>query len=150
VSGTLHCGNLTQRNPDGTTGPCHERTGISSGFRPCADCQSSYHTYSVLIDRRHASDEQIAWYLGGREYFSVSENRAGPAAWTACQRSGTCLTAEHVRVILPAQIRHRAGGCPGQASSAARPVLTALVAAQLGWLKGPGQGRFPRPPRAGP
>ena len=25
TSGTLHCGNLTDRNPDGTTGPCHEK-----------------------------------------------------------------------------------------------------------------------------
>ena len=24
TSGTLHCGNLTQKNPDGTLGPCHE------------------------------------------------------------------------------------------------------------------------------
>jgi beta-glucanase (GH16 family) len=91
VSGTLHCGNLTERNPDGTTGPCHERTGLSSGFRPCPNCQNTYHTYSVLIDRRDAGNEQIAWYLDGREYFSVSENRVGPAAWTAAIDHGLSI-----------------------------------------------------------
>jgi hypothetical protein len=34
-SGTLHCGNLTQRNPDGTYGPCHETSGLGSRLRPC-------------------------------------------------------------------------------------------------------------------
>jgi beta-glucanase (GH16 family) len=98
VSGTLHCGNLTQRNPDGTTGPCHERTGLSSGFRPCPDCQDTYHAYSVLIDRRDAGSEQIAWYLDGREYFSVSENRAGP---TSRRRPGAG----------PGSPRRRPGSC---------------------------------------
>ena len=91
VSGTLHCGNLTQRNLDGTFGPCHEHTGMSSGFRPCPDCQNSYRTYSVLIDRRDSGNEQIAWYLDGREYFSVSENRVGSAAWTPAVDHGLSI-----------------------------------------------------------
>ena len=33
-SGTLHCGNLTEKNPDGTTGPCHEGNGFGSGCGP--------------------------------------------------------------------------------------------------------------------
>jgi beta-glucanase (GH16 family) len=91
VSGTLHCGNLTQRNPDGSFGPCHEHTGLSSGFRPCPDCQNTYHTYSVLIDRRDTGHEQIAWYLDGRQYFSVSENRVGSAAWTPAVDHGLSI-----------------------------------------------------------
>ena len=82
VSGTVHCGNLTDHNPDGTTGPCHEPTGMSSGFRPCPGCQDSFHTYSVLIDRRNGSNEQVAWYLDGHRYFSVSESQVGTDAWT--------------------------------------------------------------------
>ena len=39
-SAAFHCGNLTDRNPDGTLGPCHEYTGLSSGMRPCPGCQS--------------------------------------------------------------------------------------------------------------
>jgi beta-glucanase (GH16 family) len=83
TSGTLHCGNLTDRNPDGTTGPCHEKSGLGSGLRDCPGCQQDFHTYSVIIDRRNAGNEQIRWYLDGRQFFSVSESRIGQAAWTA-------------------------------------------------------------------
>jgi beta-glucanase (GH16 family) len=82
-SGALHCGNLTQKNPDGTTGPCHEGTGFGSGLQPCSTCQSTYHTYAVVVDRRNAADEQIRWYLDGREFFSMNESRVGTATWTA-------------------------------------------------------------------
>jgi beta-glucanase (GH16 family) len=82
-SGTLHCGNLTQRNPDGTTGPCHEPNGIGSGPLPCPGCQAGFHSYSVVIDRRDENGQQIRWYLDGTEFFSVSESTVGAAAWTA-------------------------------------------------------------------
>jgi len=91
VAGTLHCGNLTQHNPDGTTGPCREPTGISSGFRPCPGCHDSYHTYSVLIDRRDTGNEQIAWYLDGHKYFSVSENRVGTPVWAQAVDHGLSI-----------------------------------------------------------
>jgi beta-glucanase (GH16 family) len=81
VSGTLHCGNLTQHNPDGTTGPCHEPTGLSSGLKPCAGCDRGYHTYTVVVDRRRASDQQIRWYLDGHRFFSVDESQVGGGAW---------------------------------------------------------------------
>ena len=35
----------------------------------------------MIIDRRDASDEQTRWYLGGRQFYSVSESRVGPAAF---------------------------------------------------------------------
>jgi beta-glucanase (GH16 family) len=81
-SGTLHCGNLSAKNADGTTGPCHETTGLTSGLQPCPGCQTGYHDYSVIIDRRQPTAEQIRWYLDGKEFFSVSESTAGAAAWT--------------------------------------------------------------------
>jgi beta-glucanase (GH16 family) len=87
-SGTLHCGHLTQRNPDGTYGPCHETTGLGSGLQPCPGCQQGFHTYTVIIDRRDASDQQIRWYLDGHQFFSVSEPRVGPAVWTAAVDHG--------------------------------------------------------------
>ncbi len=82
-AGTLHCGNLSQRNPDGTFGPCHEGNGVGSGLRPCPGCQQGFHTYTVIVDRRDASNEQIRWYLDGREFYSVGESRVGQAVWTA-------------------------------------------------------------------
>lgn len=80
-SATLHCGNLTQRNPDGTTGPCHEYTGLTSGLIPCPGCQSGYHTYSVIIDRRDATDQRISWYLDGHLFFTVGESQVGTKPW---------------------------------------------------------------------
>jgi beta-glucanase (GH16 family) len=82
ASGTVHCGNLTQRNPDGTFGPCREKDGLGSGLRPCPGCQEGFHTYSVIVDRRHANAQQIRWYVDGREFFSVSESQVGQSAWT--------------------------------------------------------------------
>ena len=87
-TGTLHCGNLTQRNPDGTYGPCREPGGLGSGLRPCPGCQQGFHTYTVIIDRRDASDQQIRWYLDGHQFFSVNESRVGQAVWTAAVDHG--------------------------------------------------------------
>lgn len=123
VAGTLHCGNLAQHNPDGTTGPCHESTGVSSGFRPCPDCQNGYHTYSVLIDRRDAGNEQVAWYLDGREYFSVSEGKVGAAAWTPAIDHG-------MSIILDVGIggRYPDGRCGCDAAIQATPGAAMSIA----------------------
>jgi beta-glucanase (GH16 family) len=80
-SAALHCGNLTTPNPDGTTGPCHEFNGLSSRLRKCPGCQTGYHTYTAIVDRRQASNEQIRWYLDGRQFFAVRESQIGTAAW---------------------------------------------------------------------
>lgn len=77
-SGTLHCGSLTQANG----GPCHEGYGLGSGRLPCPGCQTGFHTYSVIIDRRNEADQQISWYFDGSEFFSISEDTVGEAAWT--------------------------------------------------------------------
>jgi beta-glucanase (GH16 family) len=88
ASGALHCGNLTVPNPDGTFGPCHEHAGLSSGLRPCPDCQSGYHTYSIVIDRRNQANEQITWYLDGRQFFNVSEQQVGAHVWADAVHHG--------------------------------------------------------------
>jgi beta-glucanase (GH16 family) len=82
MSGTLHCGNLTQQNSDGTFGPCHEKNGLGSGLKACTGCLQSFHSYTVIIDRRVAGHEQIRWYVDGREFYSLSETQIGAAAWT--------------------------------------------------------------------
>lgn len=90
-SGTLHCGNMTQRNSDGTFGPCHEGYGFGSGQLPCPGCDTGFHTYSVIVDRRDQADQQIRWYLDGREFYSVSESAVGKAAWTAAVDHGFAI-----------------------------------------------------------
>ncbi|MGO9082547.1 MAG: family 16 glycosylhydrolase [Streptosporangiaceae bacterium] len=87
-SGSFHCGNLTQPNGDGTFGPCHEHTGLSSGMLSCAGCQAGYNTYTVIIDRRDPADERIAWYLDGREFHSVSETEVGAGTWNEAVNHG--------------------------------------------------------------
>ena len=74
VFGTLHCGT----NPGG---PCNESTGIGSGERACAGCQTGYHTYAVQIDRS-VTPEQIRWYLDGANYFTVSANQVDATTWS--------------------------------------------------------------------
>jgi beta-glucanase (GH16 family) len=80
---TLHCGNLNDVNPDGTLGPCHEFTGLSSGLQRCPGCQTGFHTYTAVVDRRQAGNEQIRWYLDGRQFFQINERQVDEAAWSA-------------------------------------------------------------------
>ena len=81
-SGTAHCGNMKQRNPDGLFGPCHEPDGFGSGSRPCPGCQRGFHDYSVIIDRRDEARQQIRWYFDGSEFFHLDESATGQATWT--------------------------------------------------------------------
>jgi beta-glucanase (GH16 family) len=75
-SGSMHCGYLrTSQNQ------C-QSYGLGSGLVACPGCQLSYHTYSVVIDRRIAGAEMISWYLDGKEFYSVSEANVGDAMWT--------------------------------------------------------------------
>ena len=74
VYGTLHCG----VSPGG---PCNETSGIGSGQRACSGCQTSFHTYTEILDRS-VSPEQIRWYLDGNNYFTVSANQVDATTWT--------------------------------------------------------------------
>ena len=80
TSSTLHCGVAPG-------GACNEYTGRTSGMTACPGCDTGYHTYSEIIDRT-TSDEQIRWYLDGTEYWSVSEDQVGIAAWQAAVDHG--------------------------------------------------------------
>jgi hypothetical protein len=75
-SGTMHCGT----DPGG---PCNETTGIGSGLRACSGCQSGYHTYTVVVDRRNASAESVTWSLDGTQFFTINESQVATATWKA-------------------------------------------------------------------
>ena len=79
-SGTLHCGFISY-SPSFNGGPCNEYSGLSSGLQACNECQTGYHTYSVIVDRTRPGDEQIRWYLDGREFFSVAESQVAAPYW---------------------------------------------------------------------
>ena len=87
-SGTFHCGNLNDVNPDGSLGPCHEFTGLSSGLLPCPGCQTGFHTYTAVVDRRKPGAEQIRWYLDGRKFFAVNESQVDPVVWAEAVHHG--------------------------------------------------------------
>jgi len=36
-----------------------------------------------VVDRRQAGNEQIRWYLDGRQFFQVNEQQVDEAAWSA-------------------------------------------------------------------
>ena len=76
VSGTVHCGT----DPGG---PCNEGNGIGSGLRSCGGCQSGYHTYTMILNRTNPSNESIAFYLDGNQYFTVTESQVGTSTWQA-------------------------------------------------------------------
>ncbi|MGK5678039.1 discoidin domain-containing protein [Actinoplanes sp. URMC 104] len=80
---TLHCGTA----PDG---PCAEYNGRSSGFATCAGCRTGYHEYTQIIDRTR-TDEEIRFYLDGRQTWVVRESQVGVAAWSAAVHHGFFL-----------------------------------------------------------
>lgn len=81
-SGTFNCGPRDGvANSDGTFGPCHELPGLGTGLLPCPECQTRYNVYSIVIDRRIASNQSVTWYLNGHKFFSVSERSIGATDW---------------------------------------------------------------------
>jgi beta-glucanase (GH16 family) len=79
-STTFHCGQWA--------GECHDPDGISSGLQGCGGCQTGYHTYSVIVDRRTAGAEELRFYLDGAETYSVPQNAVSAATWTAAVDHG--------------------------------------------------------------
>jgi Carbohydrate binding module (family 6)/Glycosyl hydrolases family 16 len=75
-SGTFHCG----VDPGG---PCNETNGIGSGLQGCSGCQTSYNTYTVIVNRTNTAAESITWYLNGTQFFQVNENQVPVATWQA-------------------------------------------------------------------
>jgi len=81
VSHTFHCGVWGQP-------PCNEPDGISSGLLACAGCQTTYHTYTVIQDRRNAAAEQLRFYTDGIVQFTVDQNSVDDATWSNALHHG--------------------------------------------------------------
>jgi beta-glucanase (GH16 family) len=79
-STTFHCGQWA--------GECHDPDGISSGLQGCGGCQTGYHTYSVIVDRRNANAEELRFYLDGTQTYSVQQNAVSTATWVAAVDHG--------------------------------------------------------------
>ncbi|MEV4708547.1 discoidin domain-containing protein [Actinoplanes sp. NPDC049316] len=83
LSQTLHCGTAPG-------GPCNEYDGRAGGFASCTGCQTGYHDYTQVIDRTK-TDEEIRFYLDGRQTWVVRESQVGVTAWNAAVHHGFFL-----------------------------------------------------------
>jgi exo-beta-1,3-glucanase (GH17 family) len=83
LSNTLHCGTAPG-------GACNEYDGRTSGLATCDGCQTGYHEYAQVIDRT-TSDEEIRFYLDGRQTWSVKESQVGVTAWNSALHHGFYL-----------------------------------------------------------
>jgi exo-beta-1,3-glucanase (GH17 family) len=83
LSNTLHCGTAP-------AGVCNEYDGRTSGLAGCDGCQTGYHEYSQVIDRSLA-DEQVRFYLDGKQTWQVNESQVGVKAWNAALHHGFYL-----------------------------------------------------------
>jgi len=79
-STTFHCGQWA--------GECHDPDGITSDLQDCAGCQTGYHTYSVVVDRRDAAAEELRFSLDGAQTFAVKQNQVSDATWKAAVDHG--------------------------------------------------------------
>jgi beta-glucanase (GH16 family) len=70
---TLHCGS----SPGG---PCNELSGLGSGERLCAGCQTGFHTYRMELDMG-MTPNQIRWFVDGGQFFTINANQVDATTW---------------------------------------------------------------------
>ena len=75
VAQTFHCGT----DPGG---PCNETNGLGTGLIACPGCQTGYHTYSVIVDRRTPGAEQLRFYKDGVLDYTVNQSQMDATTWS--------------------------------------------------------------------
>jgi Carbohydrate binding module (family 6) len=116
--GTLHCGTASG-------GPCNETTGLGSGERACAGCQTGFHTYAMELDRS-VSPEQIRWYLDGTNFFTVNANQVDATTWDNATHHGFFVI---LNVAMGGGFPAAFGaGTPTAATVSGKPMLVDYVA----------------------
>jgi beta-glucanase (GH16 family) len=116
--GTLHCGNTA------SGGPCNETTGIGSGERACAGCQTGFHTYAMELDRS-VSPEQIRWYLDGTNFFTVNANQVDATTWNNATHHGFFIILD---LAMGGGFPAAFGGGPTASTASGVPMLVDYVA----------------------
>lgn len=114
---TLHCG----VSPGG---PCNETTGIGSGERACAGCQTGFHTYAMEQDRS-VSPEQIRFYLDGANFFTINANQVDATTWNNATHHGFFPILD---VAIGGGFPAAFGGGPTSATQSGVPMLVDYVA----------------------
>jgi hypothetical protein len=80
ASQNLHYGSNGQSGPRWSACPNNGST-----------CQTGYHTYSVLIDRRNTRSESLQFSIDNTVTQTVTESSVGPSAWQAAVDHGFYL-----------------------------------------------------------
>jgi beta-glucanase (GH16 family) len=114
---TLHCG-------PSIPGTCNETTGIGSGQRACAGCQTGFHAYRLEWDRS-VSPEQLRWYLDGSNFFTLSQNQVDAASWTAATDHGYMVILD---LAMGGGFPAAFGGGPTGSTASGVPMLVDYVA----------------------
>jgi len=115
--GTLHCG-VTPG------GPCNENSGIGSGERECATCQTAFHTFAVEYDRS-VSPEEMRWSLDGTTYFTLNSTQVDEAVWNNATHHGMYVI---LNVAIGGAFPNAFGGGPVEATQPGVPMLVDYVA----------------------
>ncbi|MBG0564543.1 discoidin domain-containing protein [Actinoplanes aureus] len=125
LSQALHCGTAPG-------GPCNEYDGRSSGFASCTGCQTGFHEYTQVIDRTK-TDEEIRFYLDGRQTWVVRESQVGVAAWEAAVHHGFYLRFDlAIGGSLPNAIAGFTTPVPGTTSGGVLSVDSVTVSRKAG------------------
>ncbi|GDY32294.1 glycoside hydrolase family 16 protein [Gandjariella thermophila] len=114
--GTFHCGT----DPGG---PCDETTGIGSGERGCAGCQTGFHTYAMELDYS-TNPQQIRWYLDGNNFFTVNANQVDQTTWNNATQHGFFVI---LNVAMGGGFPAAFGGGPTSATVSGQPMLVDYV-----------------------
>jgi beta-glucanase (GH16 family) len=109
VHGTLHCG----VNPGG---PCEETNGISAKHDAGAALSAGFHTYAVVWDRSHPTEE-IRWYIDDQQYHAVSSSDVDATTWANATHHGFF-------VLLNLAV---GGSFPGPTDATTKPSASMLV-----------------------
>jgi exo-beta-1,3-glucanase (GH17 family) len=122
---TLHCGTAPE-------GVCNEYTGRTSGLASCPGCRTGFHEYTQVIDRTR-TDEEIRFYLDGRQTWVVRESQVGVAAWEAAVHHGFYLRFDlAIGGSLPNAIAGRSTPTPETTSGGILSVDSVSVARSTG------------------
>ena len=117
VWSTLHCGVVSG-------GPCNETTGRGSGEKPCAGCQTAFHTYTMEYDRS-VSPEQLRWYLDGVHYYTLLATEVDAKTWADATQHGFFII---LNVAIGGQFPKAFGAeVPNSSTVSGRPMLVDYV-----------------------
>ena len=117
VFGTLHCGTVAAPNP------CNEFGGIGSGEIACPDCQKSFHTYRVELDKS-VEPAEIRWYLDGMNYFTMKSSQVDATTWKNATDHGFFLI---LNLSIGGSFPGAFGGGPTSATVPGIPMLIDYV-----------------------